>query len=71
MSGSSLAKKLKDAVEQLELQTVVLEELSEACGEEKVRLWTEQVDRWQADHSVKPDPYMEAVQSKLIVHFNE
>jgi hypothetical protein len=63
--GLSLLKKLKEAVPELEKHRAALDELTQACAPEVISEWTDLVERWQLDHSVKPDPYMEAAQSKL------
>lgn len=66
--GSALLKRFKDAVTELEKQRIAFNELTEAVAPEIICEWQDLVERWQADHSVKPDPYMEAVQSKF--HFS-
>jgi hypothetical protein len=54
-----LLKKLTGAVNKIQEHSAVLEELEATCGPEQVAKWTQLVDSWQLDHSVKPDPYQE------------
>lgn len=59
--GSYYRRHLTEALRERDKHTALFDQQSANLPAEKVKLWTEQVQKWEADHSAE-NPYAQAEQ---------